>query len=137
MIFSRKNMPKNAKIKDLGSQTRPETLPKSIQNRYSKKHMFFLQFFNEICHMLQWLNLKIRAPTQCFVSFSNNLLYCLEHTFLVQKTFQKPFQNEGRALEKSMPKTCCFLTSIFRVSVSILEGLGLPSPPRCLQRLAC
>ena len=35
------------------------------------------------------------------------------HVFFLQKTSQKPFQNEVRTLPKSMPKTCCFLTSIF------------------------
>ena len=31
----------------------------------------------------------------------------------IEKTYQKPFQNEVRTMKKSMPKTCCFLTSIF------------------------
>ena len=46
--------------------------------------------------------------------FSNRFM----HPFLIQKTYQKPFQNQVRTLSKSMPKTCCFLTSIF-------SGLGL------------
>ena len=47
--------------------------------------------------------------------FSSNRFW---GTFFVQKTSQKPSQNEARTLPKSMPKTCCFLTSIF-------SGLGL------------
>ena len=36
----------------------------------------------------------------------------------IEKTYQKPFQNEVRTLPKSMPKTCCFSTSFF-------SGFGL------------
>ena len=38
---------------------------------------------------------------------------CFLHTFWFQNAYQKPFQNEVRALEKSMQKTYLFLTSIF------------------------
>ena len=112
------------KSRILASQTRPETLPKSIQNRYSKKHTLFLQFFNEFCHMLQWLNLKIRAPTQCFVDFSHKCPFPFLHNFLVQKASQKPFQNEVQTMKKSMSKTYCFSTSIFHVLDCVLEGRG-------------
>ena len=53
-------------------------------------------------------------------------VFCLSDTFLGllfacifdQKTYQKPFQNEVRTLQKSLPKICYFSTLIFL-------GLGL------------
>ena len=42
--------------------------------------------------------------------FSSN---CFLHGFGVQKTYQKPLKNDVRTLTKSIPKTCCFSTSIF------------------------
>ena len=47
--------------------------------------------------------------------FSSNGFW---HAFSIQKTYQKPFQNEVRTLPKSMPKMYCFLALIF-------SGIGL------------
>ena len=41
------------------------------------------------------------------------IFFCYFRAFSVQKTYQKPFQNEVRTMKKSMSKTCWFLTSIF------------------------
>ena len=100
------------------SQNPPETHPKSFQNRCLRKHTIFHRFLRDFCCLLQEPTSKKRAPTQCFVNFSHNSVYRFEHTFSVQKTYQKPFQNEVRTLLKSIAKTCCFSTSIF-------SGLGL------------
>ena len=100
------------------SQNPPETHPKSFQNRCLRKHTIFHRFLRDFCCLLQEPTSKKRAPTQCFVNFSHNSVYRFEHTFSVQKTYQKPFQNEVRALLKSIAKTCCFSTSIF-------SGFGL------------
>ena len=96
----------------------PKTIPKSIQNRCPKKHAILDRFLFIFCCMLQEPTSKKRAPTQCFVSFSHNSVYHFLHALLVQKTYQKPFQNDVRTLPKSMLKMCCFLTSIF-------SGFGL------------
>ena len=106
------------KSRILPSPNPPKTIPKSIQNRCPKKHAIFDRFLFIFCCMLQEPTSKKRAPTQCFVSFSCNSVFRFLHAFLVQKTYQKPFQNESRTLRKSMPKTCCFFTSIF-------SGFGL------------
>ena len=111
----------------MASQNPPETHPKSFQNRCLRKHTIFHRFLRDFCCLLQEPTSKKRAPTQCFVNFSHNSVYRFEHTFSVQKTYQKPFQNEVRTLPKSMTKTCCFLTSIVSGLELILEGLGLPS----------
>ena len=95
-----------------------QTLPKSIHNRGPKKHTNFHRFLPAFSCLLQEPTSKKRAPTQCFVSFSHNSAYRFWHALSVQKTYQKPSQNEVRTLEKSMLKTCWFLTSIFK-------GLGL------------
>ena len=102
----------------LASQTLPKTFPKSFQNRGSKKHTIFHRFLVNFCYLLQAPTSKIHRPSQCFVSFSHISVFRFSHTFFLQKTYQKPFQNEVRTLPKSMPKTCCFLTSFF-------SGFGL------------
>ena len=91
--------------------------------------------------LLQEPNLKFHAPTQCFVSFSQKSNVRFWHAFLVQKTYRKPFQDEARTFQKSMPKTGCFSTLIFSrlgldFGTSWASNLD-PSPPRCLQRQAC
>ncbi len=44
--------------------------------------------------------------------------FCILQLFWVPKILPKPLQNEVRTPKKSMPKTACFLTSIF-------SGFGL------------
>ena len=100
------------------SQTLPKTFPKSSQNRGSKKHTIFHRFLVNFCYLLQAPTSKIHQPSQCFVSFSHISMFRFSHTSFLQKTYQKPFQNEVRTLPKSMPKTYYFLTSIF-------SGFGL------------
>ena len=107
-------MKKTRKSRILASQTHPETLPKSIQNRYSKKHTFFLQFLNEFCHMLQWLNLKIRAPTQCFVNFSHKCLFRFLHALLVQKPSKNLFKSRSERRKNRCQNRVVFSSSIFR-----------------------
>ena len=101
------------KSRFLASQNRPKTLPKCLENRCPKKHAIFHRFLHDFCALLQEPTSKKRAPTQCFVDFSHNSAYRFEHAFSVRKTYQKPSQNDVRILQKSMLKTCCFLTLIF------------------------
>ena len=91
----------------------PKILSKCLQNCVPKKHAILHRFLVDFCCLLYEPNLKIRAPTQCFVSFPHNSGFRFLHAFSVRKTYQKPFQNEVRTLLKSMLKMCCFLTSIF------------------------
>ena len=102
----------------LAPQNPSKIHPKCLQNRCLKKHAIFQRFLLIFGCLLQEPNLKFHAPTQCFVSFSQKSSVRFWHTFSVQKTFQKPFQNEVRTLPKSMPKRCCLSTSIF-------SGFGL------------
>ena len=82
----------------LASQNAPKTQPKSIQNRCPQKHAIFHGFLLIFGCLLQEPNLKFHAPTQCFVSFSPKTGVRFWHAFLVQKTYQKPSQNEVRTL---------------------------------------
>ena len=82
----------------LASQNASKTVPKSIQNRWSQKHTIFHRFLLIFCCLLQEPNLKFHAPTQCFVSFSQQSSVRFWPACLVQKTYQKPFQNEARTL---------------------------------------
>ena len=77
--------------------------------------------------MLQTPNLKIRAPTQCFVSFSHKSHVRFLRTFCTQKAFQKPMKNHARTIEKSTRKRCFFLHRLFRIVGLILGGFGTSS----------
>ena len=101
------------KSRILASQNPPKTLSKSSWNRCPQKRAIFHRF---------WLKKPFAAkvPTSilyCFLQyktpvgrFSSRRFW---YAFLIKKTYQKPIQNEARTLQKSMSKTCCFLTSIF------------------------
>ena len=80
------------------SQNRPKIHPKCLQNRNLKKHAIFHGFLLIFGCLLQEPNLKFHAPTQCFVSFSQPSSVRLWPACLVQKTYQKLFQNEARTL---------------------------------------
>ena len=112
------------------SQNSSKTLPKTLPNGGSKKHMIFERIFDNIFQNSKPRNLEnINFPhgKSLFLRFSLNSCFCSFLAFSTQKTYQKPFQNEVRTLPKSMPKMCCFLTSFFKVSASIWEALGPPS----------
>ena len=108
--FSSKNLRKS---KILVSQNSPKILPKRFRKRYPNKHAIFQRFWLEKTSVA-------RAPTsisywffQYFLlvgHFSSNRFW---HGFWIQKTYQKPIQNDARTLKKSMLKTYWFFTSIF------------------------
>ena len=105
----------------LASQNPPKTLPKSYQNRNSKKHTIFHRFLLNVFLFfnIQFLeNRGFPIGKSLILTFSPKSCFHKSNVFLFQKTYQKRFQNEVRTLPKSMPKTWCFLTSIF-------SGFGL------------
>ena len=113
-----KTSKKVRKSRILASQNPAKTLPKSFQNRCPKKHAIFHRFWFEKCFVakvptsISYWFLQYFLPLRHFSS--NRFL----HAFSVQKTYQKPFQNDVWTLAKSMSKMCCFLTSFF-------SGFGL------------
>ena len=82
----------------LASQNAPKTQPKSIQNRCPQKHAIFHGFLLIFGCLLQEPNLKFHAPSYSFVDISHKSAFRYWHVFLVQKTYQKPSQNEVRTL---------------------------------------
>ena len=58
-------------------------------------------------------NMHFASTGARFLRFSLKTCFCNFHAFSVQKTYQKPFQNEVRTLPKSMPTKLYFSTSIF------------------------
>ena len=56
------------------SQNPPKILPKRHQNRSSNKHRFLHRFLLDFRCSLQRPNIKIRAPSQCFVDSSHDLV---------------------------------------------------------------
>ena len=112
-IFSRK------KCKNHGFWP-PKTLPKSIQNAFKIDVPKNMDCFEVFCYsfcifvILETLKISIfPRENPLFLRFSLKTCSCNFHVFSIQKTYQKPFQNEVRTMKKSMSKTCCFLTSIF------------------------
>ena len=109
----------------LASRNLPQTLPKSSQNRRPKQLVIFLQFSSVFFDLLQKPNLKIHAPTQCFVSFSHKSVLAFrmhlgseKHTKNLAKTIPKQPKNRIR-------KQSFFQYGFFMVSASILEGLSV------------
>ena len=98
----------------LTSQNRSQTPSKSNQNRRPQKHRNFHWFLIDFCPSLQKPNLDFCAHGHSFVRFLHNSRVCFWHAFWKAKPCQKPFQNEVWTLQKSMPETCLFSTSIFR-----------------------
>ena len=101
------------KLKFLASQNHPKILPKCLRKRCPNKHTISHRFLLDFGCLSQRPTLQFCWQGHSFVSFSHYSLFRLLHAFWVQKTYRKPLQNDVRTLPKSMPKTCCFLTSIF------------------------
>ena len=97
----------------LASQSLPKTLSKSSSNRCPKKHAIFHRFFLKKCFVA-------RVPTlisywffqykMALGHFSSRRFF---YTFSVWKAYKKPYANQARTLQKSVPKTWCFLASVF------------------------
>ena len=82
----------------LASQNVPQTLPKCFRNRTPQKHAFLNRFWLDFCCLLQEPNLKIHAPTQCFVDVAPKTHLGFSHAFWIRKTYPKPFKNDVRTL---------------------------------------
>ena len=109
----RKNMEKKANVEDFDLPKPSQNLTKYLRNRCSKKHGIFQGFLLEKCFVA-----KVSTSTKHWffpirMALGRFSLRRFLHRCSVPKTYQKPFQNEVRTLLKSMPKTCCFLTSFF------------------------
>ena len=100
------------------SQNHPKILPKCLRKRCPNRHVIFHRFLPDFGCLSQRPTLDFCWQGHSFVSFSHFSSFRFWHAFSVRKTYQKPFQNEARTFQKSMSKTCCFLTSIF-------SGFGL------------
>ena len=119
----------------------PKTLPKSSQNAFKIDVPKNMQFFIDFCSknaLLQRLQHRFR------IGFYNT--FCLSGTFLqiafrMHFWFQKLSKNSSKTTSEPFTNRCrksiVFQHRFFRVSAFILEPLGSPSPPRCLQRQAC
>ena len=104
------------KSRFLTSQNPPQTLPKPIRNRCSRTNLIFYAIVAQTFDIFKRRNLEnINFPwgKSIFFRFSRKACFCNFHAFFLPKLIPKPFQNEVRTLQKSMPKTCWFSTSIF------------------------
>ena len=101
------------KSRILASQNPPKTPPKSFQNRCPKKHAIFHRFLFEKCSVAKMPTSIPYWFLQYKMALGRFSSSCFLRGFGVQKTIQKPLKNHARATQKSISKTCCFLTSIF------------------------
>ena len=121
----------------LASQNVPKSVPKSIRNRCPKKHAIFHRFLFEKCFVAKMPTSISYWFLQYKMALGRFSSCCFLHGFGIQKTIQKPIKNHGRATQKSISKTCCFLISIFshfgfdfgRSWASNLEPSWLKMPP--------
>ena len=90
--------------------------PKSIQNRCSRTSLISYAIVAQTFDIFKRRNLEnINFPLgkSMFFRFSRKACLCGFRAFFLPKIIPKPFQNEVQTLQKSMPKTCWFSTSIF------------------------
>ena len=115
------------------SQNPLKIYPKSLQNRYPKKHKIFKRIFDNIFQNSKPRNLEninFASTGARFLRFSLKSCFCYLQAFSVNKTYQKPFQNGSEPLKNRCQKHIVFQHRFFRVSAWILEGL---EPPRWSQ----
>ena len=108
-----KTSKKLRKSRILASQNPPKTPPKTTQNRCPKKNAIFHRFLFEKCFVAKMptsISYWFLQYKMALGRFSSN---CFLNGFGVPKTIQKPLKNHAWATQKSISKTCCFLTSIF------------------------
>ena len=112
-ILLRKNMEKVRKMLDFDLSKPSPNPSKSNQNQRPEKHWNFHRFSIDFCCLLQKPNLDFCAHGHSFVRFLHNSRVRFWHAFWKWKPCQQPFHNEAWTLQKSMPETCRFSTSIF------------------------
>ena len=71
----------------LASQNPSKILSRRLPKQCPKKRVIFQGFLLDFCCLLQEANLKIHAPTQCFVSFPQKSNVCFWQAFRVRKTY--------------------------------------------------
>ena len=87
------------KSRILTSQNPLKIYPKSLQNRYPKKHTIFKRIFDNIFQNSKPRNLEninFASTGARFLRFSLKSCFCYFQAFWIKKTYQKPFQNEVR-----------------------------------------
>ena len=120
---------------------RPKTLPKSFQNASKNAIPTNIRFFSDFDSkkpMSQERRHRFRIGFYNTFGLSDALPHIAfgmdfgskKPTKNLWKTTPEPFQNRCH-------KRVVFQHRFFRVSASIWEPLGPPSPPCCVQRQAC
>ena len=117
-ICFEKKTKKVRKSRFSATQNPPKILPKRLRNRCSNKHAIFHRFLLQKASVAKTPTSILYWFLQYKMALGRFSSSCFLHGFSIEKTYQKPFQNEVRTLPKLMPKTCCFLTSFF-------SGFGL------------
>ena len=123
LIFH-KSSPTNRKLRVSGRQNGFKTNPKSIRNQGRTKEGVFIGFWVVLSCFSDWPTFQFYAPTQCFLSFFEFLLFSLRICFGTKKrvtSAPKSLRNHGsNPFRKRKVFNCDFL--VFLASIS--EGLG-------------
>ena len=133
-IFSRKNCENHGFWP-------PKTLPKSIQNAskidVSKNMRFFMDFCWFLVACCKSRTSNFMRPRNVLLAFHTMQPIAFRTHFRPKKPTKDHSKMRSEPFQNRCQKRIVFQHRFFRVSASILEGLGPPSPPRCLQRQAC
>ena len=118
-----------------------KTIPKPSQNAFKidvpKNMRFFIDFcsnFDACCKSQHQKNVRPRSVLLAFHTIQR--FACCMH-FWFKKPTQNPSKTTSEPFKNRCKKRVVFHHRFFRALASILEPLGPPSPPRCLQRQAC
>ena len=115
------------------SQNSPKTIPKTLPNGGSQKHMIFERIFNNIFQNSKPRNLEnINFPRgkSLFLRFSLKSCFCHFRAFSIKNPTPNPSKTKSKPLKNRCQKRIVFRHRFLRLSASILEPLG---PPRWSQ----
>ena len=124
-IFSRKNCENHGFWP-------PKTFPESIQNAskidVSKNMRFFMDFCWFLVACCKSRTSNFMRPRNVLLAFHRNQVFAFGIRFRSKKPFKNPSKTTSEPFQNRCQKCAVFQHPFFRVSASIWEGLGPPSP---------
>ena len=118
---------KMRKSRILASQNLPKILPKRLRNRCPKKHRNFHRFSIDFCRLLQKPNHDFVRMAIVFLGFYTIDAFACGIRFGSHNRAKNPSKTRSEPFKNRCQKYVVFYHRFFRVSASILEGLGPPS----------
>ena len=109
----------------------PKTVPKSIQNAYkidvSKNMRIFIDFCCFLVACCKSRTSNFMRPRNVLLAFHRTHVFAFGMRFRSKKLTKNPSKTRSESFQNRCLKRVVFQHRFFRVSASILEGLGPPS----------